>query len=61
MVGEFEHAGRSWQQLRCDCRSTGGENGAFEDDGDPTIWFEPLDRRKEECADEDDPGNMHKR
>ena len=34
------------QQLICNCRSAGGKDGAFEDDGEAVIWFEPLDRRE---------------
>jgi hypothetical protein len=30
------------------------EDGAFEDDGEATIWFEPVDRREQERTDEDD-------
>ena len=35
---------RSGQQLRRDCRSACSEDRAFEDDGEATIWFYPLDR-----------------
>jgi hypothetical protein len=61
LVRERKQATPSWQQLRCDCRSACGEYRASEDDGDPAIWFEPLDGRKEKYGDEANPKNMHKR
>jgi hypothetical protein len=41
-----------------DCRSASGEDGAFEDDGEATIRFEPLDRREQESADDADRRDM---
>jgi len=46
------------QQLICDCRSTCGEDGAFEDDGEGTIWFNLLDRREQESANDADRGDI---
>jgi hypothetical protein len=43
----------SGQQLLCDYRAACREDGAFEDDGEATIWLKPLDRLKQECSDED--------
>ena len=51
-LGRIDH--RSRQQLLCNYRSACGEDGAFEDDGEAGTWFEPLDRREQECGDEDD-------
>jgi hypothetical protein len=31
-----------------------GDDGAFQDDGEATIWFEPVDRREQEGGDDDD-------
>ena len=41
----------SGQQLICNCGCACGENGAFEEDGEATIWFEPIDRREQESGD----------
>ncbi len=32
----------SGQQLICNCRSACGKDGAFEDDGETTVWFAPT-------------------
>jgi hypothetical protein len=39
-----------------DCRSACGEDRA--NDGEATIWFEPVDSDKQESADEDNRGNI---
>ena len=48
----------SREQMFRDCRSARGEDRAFEDDGEATIWFEPVDSDKQESADEDNRGNI---
>jgi hypothetical protein len=44
--GFFTSVKPSRQQLLCYCRSACGEDRAFEDDGEPVVWLEPLDRRE---------------
>jgi hypothetical protein len=44
----------SAMKLICDCRSSCGEDRAFENDGEATIWFEPVDCPKQERSGEDD-------
>jgi hypothetical protein len=48
----------SRQQLLCNCYSACGENGAFEDDGEAPIWFEPIEPGEQERTEEDDQRNM---
>jgi hypothetical protein len=43
----------SRQQLICYCGAGCRDDCAFEDDGETTIWFELVDCREEESADED--------
>jgi hypothetical protein len=50
--------GALWQQLLCNCCSACGDDGAFQDDGEATIWFEPVDPGEQERTDEDDQRNM---
>jgi hypothetical protein len=45
--------------LLCNCYYAFGEDGAFEDDGEATIWFEPLDCGEQERTEEDDQRNMN--
>jgi hypothetical protein len=40
---------RQQPMSNCDCAS--GEDSAFEDDGEATIRFDPLDRHEEESHD----------
>ena len=37
----------------CDYPSARCQDGAFEDDGEATIWFEPPHCLKQQCSDED--------
>jgi hypothetical protein len=50
--------GALWQQLLYNCYSACGEDDAFQDEGEATIWFEPVDPGKQERTDEDDQRNM---
>jgi hypothetical protein len=44
--------------LQSNCCSACGEDRAFEDDGEATIWFEPVDPGERERTEEDDQRNM---
>jgi hypothetical protein len=48
----------SERQVLCDCCPACREECAFEEDGDPRVWFKPLDCEEEHCADKADPGNI---
>jgi hypothetical protein len=48
----------SRQQLLRNCRSACDEDCAFEDDGETTIWFEPIDCHEQESADDDNRANI---
>jgi hypothetical protein len=45
-------------QLICNGRSTCGEDCVFQDDGEATIWFEPLDRHEQKGADYNNSANV---
>ena len=48
----------SRQLSLCNCYSGCGEDGAFQDDGEATIWFKPVDPGEQERTDEDDQRDM---
>jgi hypothetical protein len=52
--------GTSGQQLICDCRSAGCKDCALKYEGNTTVWFKVLDRRKQECTAEADRRNIKK-
>jgi hypothetical protein len=50
----------SERQVRCDCWPAYREECALEQDGDPAVWFKPVDCEEEHCSAEADPGNIKK-
>ena len=48
----------SERQVLCDCCPACREECAFEEDGDPRVWFKPVDCEEEDRSEKANPGNI---